>query len=741
MKCVDRLLSCVFADHDTVGSQVQLGFDEWIPLAIKIGKQLEAEGGEERIRWLGQSWIFDLFLNCDANLPKVGGGVALTCPNASAVADFRAAVKDGTITWHAFPHNAELEVLSAFGLRNGIDQAHALDTEFGLPPKRCLSVRDVPGIPRGAIAPAAAAGVDAFSIGANGRIVPPLLAPAFRWTDSERNASALVWFHAFGYGHDPAVFSRRRGQDGPSPQPPYMSTNHGPEYVVIPGSPEALVYDWRGDNAGPPTSVEEVKSTWKVLHSWWPDAKIVASDLDAFTASALPFAEKLPVVTKELGDTWVMGVPSDPTKVATMRAMDRQLSACAADAACSAHSPEELKNFSRYWIKNSEHTWGVSVQHFGLWQRRGWSNSAFRPALSDPERGAGAVYKVLSRSWKDQYAWGVTYAMDALSAANPLKMALEREFAAMAPGQISSTGYTKLGRVAAGKPLSLGWATVAYGSRGEIISLKSKSGAKDWASAANPLALLRYQSLSDATFGDQMRQSYLFRHPTSVPGNSSEISGANEYGKPGVDRDAHPLDQLLSPTLKAAYTKGAGDSVELLLEMTFPLEVVTKYGAPASAWLLVRPKKMQPQALELTLELVGKQPTRLPEATWLQFSAPDITGMKINKLSDGSMAGWVNPLEVVDGGAKSLHGISPGGPALQLARQGQHQMLVTSMDAGVVRFDTPYPTPTPIFRQPDVAQGAHFGLHMNTWNTNYPFWWPYQAANASAVFRFELQLE
>jgi hypothetical protein len=342
---------------------VQLGFDEWIPLAIKIGKQLEAEGGEERIRWLGQSWIFDLFLNCDANLPKVGGGVALTCPNASAVADFRAAVKDGTITWHAFPHNAELEVLSAFGLGNGINQTHALDTEFGLPPKRCLSVRDVPGIPRGAIAPAAAAGVDAFSIGANGRIVPPLLAPAFRclgppgrlsalsvflsksffygafvWArralnrpkrrfparagaDAERNASALVWFHAFGYGHDPALFSRRRGQDGPSPQPPYMAANHGPEYVVIPGSPEALVYDWRGDNAGPPTSVEEVKATWNLLRAWWPDAQIVASDLDAFTASALPFAEKLPVVTKELGDTWVMGVPSDPTKVATMRAM------------------------------------------------------------------------------------------------------------------------------------------------------------------------------------------------------------------------------------------------------------------------------------------------------------------------------------------------------------------------------------------------------------------------------------
>ncbi len=87
----------------------------------------------------------------------------------------------------------------------------------------------------------------------------------------------------------------------------------------------------------------------------------------------------------------------------------------------------------------------------------------------------------------------------------------------------------------------------------------------------------------------------------------------------------------------------------------------------------------------------------------------------------------MDPLHVVDGGAKSLQGVAPDGVSLRISdgmRTGGHtprRLSVTSLDSGVVRFDTPFPTPTPIFRQPDIAaNGAHFALHMNTWNSEYP---------------------
>ena len=188
--------------------------------------------------------------------------------------------------------------------------------------------------------------------------------------------------------------------------------------------------------------------------------------------------------------------------------------------------------------------------------------------------------------------------------------------------------------------------------------------------------------------------------------------------------------------------------------MRFPATLCDHYGAPASALLTISSRVVvnsggnataasAPPPLQLRLELVDKRPTRLPEATWLQFhpppsiatrptsavtttaftgttgtgdddSAPPRFGPEysVNKLGN-----WVDPLGVVDGGAKSLHGFSPSGPSL-IARwpSTADTMTVTSLDAGVVRFDRPFPTPTPIFRQPDTAgYGAHFALHMNTW--------------------------
>ena len=98
--------------------------------------------------------------------------------------------------------------------------------------------------------------------------------------------------------------------DGPFPQPPYMPSNCGPEYIVLPGLDEALIYDWRGDNEGPPLSTDEVQKTWEIVRGWFPEAStsaggrgIVASDLEAFTKvvrAAAPTLAALPVVEKEI---------------------------------------------------------------------------------------------------------------------------------------------------------------------------------------------------------------------------------------------------------------------------------------------------------------------------------------------------------------------------------------------------------------------------------------------------------
>ncbi len=48
--------------------------------------------------------------------------------------------------------------------------------------------------------------------------------------------------------------------------------------------------------------------------------------------------------------------------------------------------------------------------------------------------------------------------------------------------------------------------------------------------------------------------------------------------------------------------------------------------------------------------------------------------------------------------------------------------------------------PTPL-RAPNVAEGVHFALVGNLWNTNYPFWYPFEEEDSSSQFRFEICIE
>lgn len=115
-------------------------FDVFFPGAVALSSELRRAGDEKRLRWMTQSWLVALYLDCPrAELP------VLHCPNASAVADFEAAVHRGDIWWHAFPHNAELAAAGSGMIKAGLELTHALDRRFNLAPKMTLSQRDVPG--------------------------------------------------------------------------------------------------------------------------------------------------------------------------------------------------------------------------------------------------------------------------------------------------------------------------------------------------------------------------------------------------------------------------------------------------------------------------------------------------------------------------------------------------------------------------------------------------------------------
>jgi hypothetical protein len=302
-------------------------FDTYFPRAASIGKQLRQIKGSAQtswLRWMTQSYIVSLYLDCPANM-------GLHCPNETAIASFRDAVRAGDITWQAFPHNPELGIMDPSLIAFGVQMTHDLDDQFGLPHKTTFSQRDVPGMPRGAIRALGDAKVTMISEGSNGKVEPVNVPLAFVWRnkDAEPRQILTLW-HPYGYGQIPQAA-------------------RAPVTLQLPGCDEALVYAWRGDDTGPPDSTDEVLSNYAYAQARFPGAQVLASHFDNFSVAVATKA-KLPLITTDLGDTWAMGVPSDPIKTARMKAIQRIRSKCYEDGVCS-DSDVAVYNFSRLFIK------------------------------------------------------------------------------------------------------------------------------------------------------------------------------------------------------------------------------------------------------------------------------------------------------------------------------------------------------------------------------------------------------
>ena len=88
-------------------------FDSFFLTGVALSNQ--SRGTDTPYKHLVQPWLASLFLDCENSglLSWPGSGwrdadvPVLHCPNASTIAEVRAAFKRGDLLLHAFPHNAE----------------------------------------------------------------------------------------------------------------------------------------------------------------------------------------------------------------------------------------------------------------------------------------------------------------------------------------------------------------------------------------------------------------------------------------------------------------------------------------------------------------------------------------------------------------------------------------------------------------------------------------------------------
>ena len=73
------------------------------------------------------------------------------------------------------------------------------------------------------------------------------------------------------------------------------------------------------------------------------------------------YRDRLPVVTEEIGDTWIYGCASDPLKVARYREITRLRDAWIAKGALQVGDATDLQ-LLRHVLLAAEHTWGTDTK-------------------------------------------------------------------------------------------------------------------------------------------------------------------------------------------------------------------------------------------------------------------------------------------------------------------------------------------------------------------------------------------
>ncbi len=630
-------------------------FELFIPRAIETAAELRRAGGPERFVWTTGSWLIYEYLE------RASAGERQRLEQA---------IRAGDIGWHGLPFTTHSELMTPALFRCGLDLARELDRRFGT---RTIAAKmtDVPGHTRGIVPLLAEAGIEFLHLGVNPASTPPGVPPVFVW-QAPGGAQVIVMYQKGSYG----------------------------DLSVVPGLSEALAFAHTGDNLGP-QSPEQVSAAYKHIRERFPRAEVVGSTLNAFAEQLRRVRDQLPVVTQELGDTWIHGAGTDPLKISQFRALCRLHTGWLRDGRVGQQAGA-VDAFTRRLLMVPEHTWGMD-QKTHLPDTTNYRREQFVAARQRPD------YKAFEASWAEQRGY-VRDALDALGE-SPLAREARDYLAALAPARPSKAGFTPVADSAG--PFVARHFTIGFGANGAITVLKDSTG-RDCAADEHPIALFRYQTFSQQDYDRFWRQYIVNKRQTSV-------WSIPDFTKPGIAA-AGATSATWLPRLAGLYERRSAGGYEFLLELSMPGECTSIYGCPAAVTLELRLPDGEP-AIHATLQWFDKPAGRLPEALWLSFvpRIADPGGWSLDKLGQR-----VSPLDVIRDGNRKLHAVDSGvfyhDEASQLSIETLDAPLVAPGDPALLNFNN---------RQPALKHGMHFNLYNNVWGTNFPMWY-----EDDARFRF-----
>ncbi|MEM3714150.1 MAG: hypothetical protein QXF82_04295, partial [Nitrososphaeria archaeon] len=272
----------VFKTHFDIGftdlpSKIkQLYLEKMIPEVIKTCFESASKDKKHPYIWTVPSWPLLYFLNNShgKNLENI---------------DFL--IKNKQILWHALPFTTHTEFMGLEDFIRGMYISKKISDRYGY---KTISAKmtDVPGHTWILPSLLKQAGIEFLHLGCNACSTPPDVPRLFYWEGPDRS-KILTFYSKGGYGSE--LF-------------PPDDWNF----------PVWLALMHTGDNQGAhdPRIIEDILNQVKLRS---PDTKIIFGGLDDFYREISKEKLEIPIVKKDLADTWIHGIGSYPRQVSAIR--------------------------------------------------------------------------------------------------------------------------------------------------------------------------------------------------------------------------------------------------------------------------------------------------------------------------------------------------------------------------------------------------------------------------------------
>lgn len=602
--------------------------NEYIPKSIALAKQLRDSGRDERFVWTVGSWLVKHYFDVCSDAERRIMEDAIAC---------------GDISYHALPFTMHTEIMDESLFNYGLSIAQELDKKFG---KNTVAGKytDVPGHTKAIIPHLVKAGIRFLHIGVNPASMPPDVPDVFRWK----------------YDDDEIVVMYNKGYYGEAAQLPYTDT--------------VVWFAHTNDNCGP-QDAEEIIRIYEKIRSEYPNAEIVASDLNEVYKELKPVESMLPVVTQEIGDTWIHGAGTDPKKMSQYRAMLRLLPEL---------SESDKKAAENYLICVPEHTWGMNEQIY-LRDYDNFSKEELKRCCETDK------YKKFMSSWDEQRKY-VTDACEALSDNGKAKARpLLDEYKQMPP---ELDKYELISDI---KNIKIGDYNISLNSDGSLGKLLRKENVIF--TENDCIGKFVYEVFGSENYAHFQKQYLTHRFDWAI----------DDFGKNGCEKVL---------TSKKSYNTAVGNvyknEKEMLVELLPAFEACEKFGCPRKIYMSV---VFNANDIQFDFSLFCKDANRLGEAVWIGFRT-NFSSCRIRKLGK-----WIDTNDVVSNGGRTLHATDFG---VRLDECTEIQSIDTALVAAgrpsLLNFSN---------NLPDYKQGVWFNLYNNVWGTNFPMWY-----NENMRFRF-----